>query len=62
MLHASSLSQVIAFELLNQWGMKGFLEHVDFIEDFYRQRRDKMEKAAQEHLSGICEWSIPDGG
>jgi len=61
-LHASSLSQVIAYELLNQWEIKGFLEHVDYIEDFYRRRRDLMVDAASKHLDGLCQWSVPDGG
>ena len=61
-LHASSLSQVIAYELLSQWKIEGFLQHVDFVEHFYRSRRDQMVEAAEKHLSGICQWSVPDGG
>ena len=61
-LHASSLSQVIAYELLSQWGIQGFMEHVDYIENFYRRRRDIMSQAAENHLTGICHWSVPDGG
>ena len=61
-LHASSLSQVIAYELLSQWGIQGFMEHVDYIENFYRRRRDIMTQAAENHLTGICHWSVPDGG
>ena len=62
MLHASSLSQVIAYELLSQWKIEGFLQHVAFVENFYKSRRDQMAKAAEKHLTGICQWSVPDGG
>lgn len=61
-LHATSLSQVIASELLHKWAIKGFLSHVNQIEDFYRRRRDLMNEAATKHLTGICEWSLPEGG
>jgi len=61
-LHASSLSQVIAYELLSQWKIQGFLQHVDFVEHFYQSRRDLMVEAAEKHLTGICQWSVPDGG
>lgn len=62
MLHASSLSQVIASELLHKWGIEGFMAHVGRIEDFYRKRRDIMHAAASLHLSDLCEWSVPQGG
>ncbi len=62
MLHAASLSQVIACELLQQWGLEGFRSHVNDIENFYQKRRDIMAEAAKAHLTGLCEWSVPDGG
>jgi len=61
-LHASSLSQVIASELLQRWGLKGFLQHVNAIETFYERRRDLMVAAADKHLTGLCEFSVPEGG
>lgn len=61
-LHASSLSQVIAYELLERWGIDGFMSHVEKIEDFYRHRRDMMLNAADKHLTGLCQWSVPEGG
>ena len=39
-------------ELLKQWGHSGFMEHVAKVEDFYRSRRDKMQEAAEKHLTG----------
>ncbi|TRY64269.1 hypothetical protein TCAL_03982 [Tigriopus californicus] len=62
LIHASSLSQVITNELFKQWGTQGFLDHVHKVEQFYRQRRDCMSQAADKHLAGLCEWSIPEGG
>lgn len=61
-LHASSLSQVITSKLLEQWGHQGFLEHVSKVECFYKGRRDKLVKAAEKHLNGLCEFSVPGGG
>jgi len=51
-LQAASLSQVLVMELLNSWGTDGFLNHVDKIENFYKERRDKMICAADKHLNG----------
>ena len=28
-LHASSLSQVITYQLLEQWGSQGFFQHIE---------------------------------
>ena len=51
----------MASELLRVWGLKGFLQHVNAIESFYRRRRDLMVSAANKHLDGLCEWSVPQG-
>ena len=32
------------------------------IETFYKRRRDLMHAAATRHLTGLCEWSLPEGG
>ena len=61
-MHAASLSQVIAHELLEKWGIDGFLDHVVDIENFYMKRRDLMIEAANKHLTGLCDWSVPQGG
>jgi len=61
-LHASSMSQIIAHELLNLWGIEGFMNHVTSIEEFYQRRRDIMLDAANKHLTGLAEFSSPDGG
>lgn len=61
-LHASSLSQVITASLLNQWGHQGFLKHIEQVEQFYQMRRDRMVVAADKHLAGLVEYSVPQGG
>ena len=61
-LHASSLSQVITTNLLDQWGQEGFFNHIDNVETFYKNRRDKMLEAADKNLKGLCEYSVPLGG
>merc|ERR1712059_199440 len=61
-LHASSLSQVVTAALLDQWGHQGFLDHVDEVEGFYKAGRDLMVVAADKHLTGLVEYSVPAGG
>ena len=61
-MHTSSLSQVLASELISNWGVDGFLGHVGAVQDFYRGRRDVMLAAADKHLTGLCEWGVPMGG
>jgi len=61
-LHASSLSQVVTVALMDQWGHQGFLDHVSEVERFYKARRDLMVAAADKHLTGLVEFSVPAGG
>ena len=42
----------MVMELLEQWGISGFLDHVAKVEEFYKERRDKMQLAAEKHLTG----------
>ena len=58
-MHTSALPQIILSQLLDKWGLEGFFKHVKNIEDFYRERRDVTQVAAQKHLTGICEWNLP---
>ena len=62
LLHASSLSQILVNELLLKWGDEGFDKHIDFVRDFYRKRRDAINEAAVKHLTGLCEWNVPQSG
>ena len=65
MLSGALFSQSIGLksysELLQRWGLKGFLQHVNAIETFYERRRDLMVAAADKHLTGLCEFSVPEG-
>ncbi|XP_046652485.1 kynurenine/alpha-aminoadipate aminotransferase, mitochondrial-like [Daphnia pulicaria] len=61
-IHASSMSQVLVSELLKQWGVEGFMGHVDRVQNFYLQQREVMLKAAETHLTGLAEWNVPQGG
>jgi len=61
-INAASLSQVVTNELLKQWGDHGLSDHVAKVAQFYEERRDAMLAAADKHLTGLCEWSIPKSG
>lgn len=62
-LHASSLSQVVVSQLLEQWrAVDGFQQHVDRVCSFYRQQRDAMLRSAETHLTGLAEWNVPAAG
>jgi kynurenine/2-aminoadipate aminotransferase len=45
--------------LFKHWGNEGFAEHIKFLRSFYKGKRDKVVKAAEKHLTGLCEWNVP---
>ncbi|KAM9143625.1 kynurenine/alpha-aminoadipate aminotransferase, mitochondrial isoform 2-T3 [Pangshura tecta] len=49
-------------QLLQQWGEKGFLEHIDRVVAFYRDQRDAMLAAADKWLKGLADWHVPAAG
>nr|XP_008113434.1 PREDICTED: kynurenine/alpha-aminoadipate aminotransferase, mitochondrial isoform X2 [Anolis carolinensis] len=61
-MHTSTFTQIMISQLLQQWGQKGFLCHVDSVLDFYKQQRDVMLKAADKWLKGLAEWHVPAAG
>jgi kynurenine/2-aminoadipate aminotransferase len=61
-LHASSLSQVVAYQLLKEWGMEGLNLHTLEIQAMYRSRRDAFVKAVDKHLNGLVEYTVPKAG
>ncbi|KAK8736455.1 hypothetical protein OTU49_005014 [Cherax quadricarinatus] len=61
-LHAPAMSQVLVSELLQIWGVDGFLKHTQTVQEFYLKQRDAMLQAAHKHLEGLCEWTVPTGG
>ena len=38
---------------MKKWGKSGFEEHVAEVQNFYKNQRDKMIKAADIHLTGL---------
>ncbi|KAF9553975.1 PLP-dependent transferase [Agrocybe pediades] len=61
-LQTSSLTQAIAYKLLDSWGYEGFKTHTERVSEFYRQKRDVFESAMKKHLTGLAEWSSPEAG
>lgn len=58
-LHSSTLCQHIALQLLEE----GFLHNfVPLLQNAYRQRRDLMLAALEQHFTGKASWTRPDGG
>jgi 2-aminoadipate transaminase len=58
-LHTAALTQMIAYELLND----GFLdEHVHVIRHVYRERRNAMLAAMEEYFPANVKWTHPAGG
>lgn len=59
-LHTSTATQMATYEVCRQ---DGFLDaHVDKIRDVYRERRDVMLKALDEHFPEGCTWTKAQGG
>ncbi|XP_063590066.1 kynurenine/alpha-aminoadipate aminotransferase, mitochondrial-like [Penaeus indicus] len=56
------LSQALFTELFRAWGVDGFLRHVREVRQLYCNKRDAMLMAAERHLTGLCEWNVPEGG
>ncbi|KAF4799523.1 Kynurenine/alpha-aminoadipate aminotransferase, mitochondrial [Turdus rufiventris] len=54
--------KIMISQLLQQWGQKGFLEHIDRVVDFYRIQRDAMLTAADKWLKDLAEWYPPAAG
>jgi 2-aminoadipate transaminase len=58
-LHTSTFDQMMAYEVVSG----GFLdEHVKEIRETYRQRRDAMLAALDEHFPDGATWTHPQGG
>jgi 2-aminoadipate transaminase len=58
-LCSSSFTQMVAHSYFVAEDWKG---QVQQLKEIYRSRRDAMLGALQEHLSGIAEWTYPEGG
>jgi 2-aminoadipate transaminase len=58
-LSTSTFCQAVALELIRKDVDR---RHVPTLVDVYRERRDALCAAAQEHLADLFEWSMPEGG
>lgn len=61
-LHAPTLSQVIMYKLMKIWGYDRLMKHFANIRCFYKQRRDMIAALAEKHLSGLADFTVPQGG
>ncbi|KIS70639.1 tryptophan amino transferase (transaminase) [Mycosarcoma maydis] len=63
-LQPSGLAGVVAYTLLNYWGIPGFLRHVDNVARYYAKRRDNFEAKANKVLgaAGVAQWVTPVAG
>ncbi|XP_076668048.1 kynurenine/alpha-aminoadipate aminotransferase, mitochondrial [Andrena cerasifolii] len=61
-LHAPTLSQVIMYKLIKAWGYEGLMSHFMGIRCFYKRRRDTIAVLAEKHLSGLADFTVPQGG
>jgi DNA-binding transcriptional MocR family regulator len=61
-LHASALSQMFAFKILEHWGTDGFLRHALTCARFYADRRERFVRLAHQHLDGYATWEEPSVG
>jgi 2-aminoadipate transaminase len=58
-LHTSTFTQMVAYEV----GREGFLDvHVRRVRQVYRERRDVMLSAMEEHFPSWVSWTHPSGG
>ncbi|MGF9763614.1 PLP-dependent aminotransferase family protein [Microvirga sp. 0TCS3.31] len=58
-LSTSKFCQAVALEFI---GKDADRRHVPLLVDAYRERRDALCAAAQEHSADLFEWSVPEGG
>ncbi len=58
-LHTATFNQIVAYEV----GRGGFIDnYVKHINDVYRERRDVMLEALEEHMPEGVKWTHPQGG
>ncbi|MBL0407024.1 PLP-dependent aminotransferase family protein [Microvirga aerilata] len=58
-LSTSTFCQAVSLELIRADADR---RHVPTLVDAYRERRDALCAAAQEHLSDLFDWKVPEGG
>lgn len=58
-LHTNRIGQWQALQWL---GSAAYADHLAALRSFYRERRDAMQAALQEHFSELANWEVPQGG
>jgi len=48
--------------MLNSWGPAGFDKHICSMQREYAQRAAVIQAAAEEHLTGLADWTRPAAG
>ena len=61
-LQTPSLTQAIAFALLDAWGYDAFVAHTIEVSQFYKGKRDVFERHMKKHLDGLAQWDTPEAG
>ncbi|CAL8242032.1 unnamed protein product [Merluccius merluccius] len=61
-MHTSTFTQLMVFQLLQSWGQKGFLTHIDGVIEFYSKQRVAMLSSADKWLKELAEWHAPAAG
>ncbi|KAJ3023775.1 UNVERIFIED_CONTAM: hypothetical protein HDU68_008458 [Siphonaria sp. JEL0065] len=61
-LHASGMSQMLVYKVLQHWGIEGFLKHTASVSAFYEEKGNAFMKSAEKYLKGLAEWVQPNAG
>ncbi|KNZ44865.1 hypothetical protein VP01_874g5 [Puccinia sorghi] len=58
----SSVTQAITCKLLTHWGHERFEKHCEQVSQFYSEKLEVVNGAAERHLAGLAEWNKPVAG
>ena len=58
-LHTNRIGQWQALQWL---GSERYRDHLAELRNFYRQRRDAMQRALTDHFADLASWQVPQGG
>jgi kynurenine/2-aminoadipate aminotransferase len=61
-LQPSGVPQVMAYQLLEEWGYDGFYKHIDEVAAFYKEKRDEFVECLEKRMKGRAEWVVPNAG
>jgi len=61
-LHASGISQMMAYNLFTAWGTDGLNNHIAQVQHLYRAKRDEFIECVDRHLKGLVTYFPPSAG